>query len=125
MTNYLNWNQRIFNILFDIAKSVEPIRSARLAAAIVHKNQIISIGTNKLKTDPLQARHNKRHNQIFIHAEVDAIKNARYRIDLSKCDLYVVRAKIQNKIWVAGFSKPCVGCQEIIEYYQLRNVFHT
>lgn len=125
MTNYLLWNKRVFDTLFDIAQQVAPVRSARIAAAVVCRNQIMSIGTNKYKTDPLQARYSRK-GQIYVHAEVDAIKNVRYRIDLSKCDLYVARAKLTEcGQWAVGNCRPCPGCQKIIEMYGIQNVYHT
>ena len=72
-----------------------------------------------------------RPDQIYLHAEVDAIRNALRLItqaQLSKCDLYVVRVKRPNersRNWIHGLAKPCPGCQKIIKTFEIQRVFWT
>jgi len=72
-----------------------------------------------------------RPDQIYLHAEIDAIKNALRLIDqdqLSKCDLYIVRVKrksSKDRAFVYGLAKPCPGCKRAIANFNLRNVFYT
>lgn len=44
----------IFDKCFELAKLVEPIRSARIIAVVARHNRIISIAHNVRKSDPLQ-----------------------------------------------------------------------
>ena len=67
---------RILSELALIAKELRPIQSARIAAAIVQKNNIVSIGVNSRKSHPFQKKYGKNDDSIFLHAETDAIKNA-------------------------------------------------
>jgi TPP-dependent indolepyruvate ferredoxin oxidoreductase alpha subunit len=67
---------------------------------------------------------------VFFHAEVHAIKNALKSVDvedLSKCELYIVRAKRNstNRKWITGMSKPCSGCQKCIDLFDLKSVYYS
>ena len=102
-------NTEIFNETFKLAQSVEPVRGARIAAAVVRKGKVVSFGYNHKKSHPFQAKFCKNNHAVFFHAEVHAIKNALNSVnvdDLSKCDLYIVRAKRnkENKKWPEIFN---------------------
>ena len=123
-------NTEIFNETFKLAQSVEPVRGARIAAAVVRKGKVVSFGYNHKKSHPFQAKFCKNNHAIFFHAEVHAIKNALNSVnvdDLSKCDLYIVRAKRnkENKKWLTGLSKPCSGCQKCIDLFDLNSVYYS
>ena len=116
--------------IFKLAQSVEPVRGARIAAAVVRRGKVISYGYNHKKTHPFQTRFCKNPHAIFFHAEVHAIKNALKSVDvedLSKCELYIVRAKRNstNRKWITGMSKPCSGCQKCIDLFDLKNVYYS
>lgn len=120
--------ESIIKTLETIADDVVPVSNAKIAAAIVYRGDIISIGINKLKSDPLQARFAKNEHAIYLHAEIDAIKKALKRLSLSemeKAELYVVRRRKLNGKAVSGCSKPCCGCQRAIENYGISNVYYT
>jgi tRNA(Arg) A34 adenosine deaminase TadA len=123
-------NTEIFNETFKLAQSVEPVRGARIAAAVVRKGKVIFYGYNHKKTHPFQAKFRKHKNAVFFHAEVHAIKNALKSVDvedLAKCELYIVRAKRDksNRKWITGLSKPCSGCQKCIDLFELKNVYYS
>ena len=123
-------NTKIFNETFKLAQAVEPVRGARIAAAVVHRGKIISYGFNHKKSHPFQAKFCKNNHAVFFHAEVHAIKNALIAVDvndLSKCELYIVRAKRDktNKKWISGMSKPCSGCQKCIDLFDLKSVYYS
>ena len=123
-------NTEIFNETFKLAQSVEPVRGARIAAAVVRKGKVVSFGYNHKKSHPVQAKFCKNNHAVFFHAEVHAIKNALNSVnvdDLSKCDLYIVRAKRnkENKKWLTGLSKPCSGCQKCIDLFDLNSVYYS
>ena len=116
--------------IFKLAQSVEPVRGARIAAAVVRRGKVISYGYNHKKTHPFQTRFCKNPHAIFFHAEVHAIKNALKSVDvedLSKCELYIVRAKRNstNRKWITGMSKPCSGCQKCIDLFDLKSVYYS
>ena len=116
--------------IFKLAQSVEPVRGARVAAAVVRRGKVISYGYNHKKTHPFQTRFCKNPHAIFFHAEVHAIKNALKSVDvedLYKCELYIVRAKRDktNRKWITGMSKPCSGCQKCIDLFDLKSVYYS
>jgi deoxycytidylate deaminase len=116
--------------IFKLAQSVEPVRGARIAAAVVRRGKVISYGYNHKKTHPFQTRFCKNPHAVFFHAEVHAIKNALKSVDvedLYKCELYIVRAKRDktNRKWITGMSKPCSGCQKCIDLFDLKSVYYS
>lgn len=121
---------KILNILSEIAIDIIPVSKARISSAIVYKNEIISIGTNKYKTDPLQLKFNQNYNnkKIYIHAEIDAIKKSLHYISIDKlkrCDIYVCRIKKVNGKWINALAKPCKGCTAAILNYEISNIIYT
>ena len=119
------------NALSKVAESVEPFARARLAAGLVYKNDIISIGTNKNKSHPFQKKYGTNSDAIFLHAETDAIYNAIRKYDaeiVSKSTLYVYRIKWENekkRRLISGLAKPCVGCQRAIATFNIKNVCYS
>jgi len=104
----------------------------RMAAGIVYKKHLIATGVNSYKTHPIMIEENGyRPGQIFLHAEVDAIRNALRLItqdQLTKCELHVVRVKrprAGSNQWIQGLAKPCPGCQRTIANFGIEKVFWT
>jgi tRNA(Arg) A34 adenosine deaminase TadA len=104
----------------------------KLAACLVIRNEIVSVGFNSDKSHPLQKRFSKNSEAIFKHAEVDCIIKALKIVDeedLKDATLYVYRVKKLNKgdmNWVPGRAEPCPGCQKAIEHFGIkRTVFST
>lgn len=124
-------HNKFFNILSKIASDISPVRSARLAACVVLRNDIISFGVNEMKTHPFQARYGKNGNAIFLHAETSAIKNALKYIDvneLAKCSLYICRVKYYDcskQQLIFGTAEPCPGCFRCINTFNIKNVYYT
>lgn len=123
-------HERVLKQLRVIAEDVEPVKTARIAAAITIGNEIISIGVNQKKTHPLQARFTRHHSAIYQHAEISAIHNALRRVkadELSRATLYVVRRRknTETKHWEDGLACPCEGCQKAIKYYDIKRVIYT
>jgi deoxycytidylate deaminase len=121
---------KIFDETFKLAQAVEPVRGARIAATVVRRGKVVSYGYNHKKTHPFQAQFCKHPHAVFFHAEVHAIKNALTSVavdDLSKCELYIVRAKRNktNRKWITGMSKPCSGCQKCIDLFDLKGVYYS
>lgn len=120
---------KIINELLKIAEDVVPVSRAKLCAAIVVKNNIVSIGINQRKTHPMQAEFAKNEHACYLHAEIDAITKAKRRInkeDFKKATLYVVRVKrINQGSYFPALAKPCSGCQEAIREYGIKRVIYT
>lgn len=123
-------NQGIIDTLFQVA-AANPHNAEKMAAAIVHRNKIISVGINSMKSHPMAAKFGKNEHAIFLHAEVAAIKNALREVDvddLSKCDIYIARVKKEKpftKKYVSGLAKPCPGCERAIAEFGLKRVVYT
>jgi deoxycytidylate deaminase len=119
-----------------IMDKLEPIASttdhkwARLAAAVVYKNNIIATGTNSLKTHPFQAKYGKTDKSICLHAEIAAIKSALRCVsveDMKDMDLYVLRVKKSGPRGpdVRAMALPCEGCMRAIVEFEIGTVYYT
>lgn len=103
----------------------------KLAAAIVVKRNIISVGVNQKRTHPMQKQYGKNDKCIYLHAEISAIVNSLNHLnkdDLKKSTLYVYRVKKENQFassWVSGEAKPCKGCESAIAAFQISNVVYS
>jgi deoxycytidylate deaminase len=122
---------RIFSILKEVAIATPKVAGAKVSAAIVYKNRIISIGVNSMKSSPLQAKYAANKDlSIFLHAEIAAIKNALRQLDVEdfpKTTLFICRAKtdiLTNKM-TFGMSKPCPGCQRAIAEFGIKRAIYT
>jgi tRNA(Arg) A34 adenosine deaminase TadA len=122
---------RVFSLLKQIAIANPKVSGAKLAAAIVYKNKIVSVGVNSMKSSPLQAKYaTNKDLSIYLHAEISAIKNALRQIDVEdfkKVSLYVCRVKydiLTNSI-VYGLAKPCSGCMRAIFEFDIKKVYYT
>ena len=123
---------RMFEYLRKLAIANEGVQGRfKLASAVVYKKYVIATGINSYKTHPLMNGEGYRDGQVFLHAEMDAIKNALKLIDteqLTKCDLYVVRVKRPynySKDWIYGLAKPCPGCTKAIASFGIKNVYYS
>lgn len=123
--------KKFWNILEKVAIASDPVGRMRLAACLVYKNELISIGTNKYKTHPIAKQFSKNDHAIYLHAEIDAIKNALRVVDvdfLTKCTMYVMRVKHpdhDHKGFVRGMAKPCCGCEMGLESFGIKRVYFT
>jgi deoxycytidylate deaminase len=100
----------------------------KLAAGIIYKRRLVATGINSYKTHTMMMNKGYREEQIHLHAETDAIKNAlRYLSveQLSQSSLYVVRVKKEGRKWVHGLAKPCCGCMNWIAQYNIKEVEYT
>ena len=117
--------------LLSIAEDIEePVRCYRLAAGIIYKNTLVSVGVNSYKTDPFQAKYSKNEKAIHLHAEVAAIKNALRQLsvdDIQKATLVVVRVKrkTNKEPYSPAMAKPCSGCRRCMVEFGIKNVYYT
>lgn len=122
----------MFDLLKKVAESIDPVARQRLVAALVYKGEIIAFGHNKKKTHPFAKRFCKHEEAIYLHAEVDCIKNALRDYDinvLKKSTMFVLRVKKPEKYktpkFILGMAKPCEGCQRAIATFGIKNVYFT
>lgn len=130
MENLTNRDQRIFAVLIKQAIDVLPVKSSRITAAVVIKNQIISTGFNQKRTHPFQDRYKKNEHAIWLHGEINAIRNALNFVhpdELQKATLYIQRMKRtdDNSEWIQAMAKPCSGCLKCIVAFGLKRVVYS
>ena len=105
----------------------------KLAASLVIKRDVISVGVNVMRSHPVQKKYGKNDNAIFLHAEINAIVNSLNHVDkddLRKASLYVYRVKKdmhdpKREYWVDGMSCPCEGCMSAIAAFKIKRVIHS
>lgn len=147
----MNRHERYLHELAVLAEDVIPVNGAKLCAAVVINNKVVSYGINSYKTHPMQKRFiHGRYNveptkdskvqklgfappsePICTHAEIGAIAAALNRValhDLENATLYVARVKYSdrnktNYIW--GNAKPCKVCSGAINAFKIKNVYFT
>ena len=130
----MNKHEKVLDLLAVVAEGVDrntTSSGARLAAALVYKNRIVSVGINQKRSHPFQAKYSKNEDAIYLHAETDTIRTALRHLSekqLSKATLYVCRIKHADGpdtplIW--GLSKPCVGCQRAIATFDIKGVVYS
>jgi deoxycytidylate deaminase len=126
-------HSRYLNILSKIAADVitPAVNNARLAACVVHKNNIVAFGVNEMKSHPFQAKYGKNKDSVYLHAETSAIKNALKYISLEQLKsstLYICRVKFSDSSktkMIFGISKPCSGCFRCINSFDIGKVIYT
>lgn len=111
------------NELSKIAYANQGFGHAKLAAAIMRRHKLISIGINSGKTHPLQKKFSKNNRCIHLHAEIDAIRNAlRMGHNIEGTTMLIARTKKNGQI---GLAKPCQACQRAIIHFGIRDVIWT
>ena len=124
-------DHRVMSFLRRQAIDVKAVKSSRIAAAVVLKNDIISLGHCQKRTHPFQARFAKNPDAIYLHAETNAISNALNHIhkrDLERATLYIRRVKLPTKDdteFVDGMARPCPGCMRAIIAFGIRKVVYS
>lgn len=103
----------IWEKLYELAiNKADLIRSSRHAAAFVSGREIVSMGVNKIKSHPLMYKFSVRDDQIYLHAEIDALIKAISVVGqdhymFSSMEVYVARV---NKMGKFAISRPCEEC---------------
>lgn len=122
-------DKRFKQTLFDLAVANDGVRGRiKLAAGVVYKNRLVAVGKNSYKSHPLMSKFGKNPEAIYLHAEVDAIKNALRVLslqELEKSDILVVRVRREGHDFQTCLAKPCEGCMRAITTFNLRNLYYT
>lgn len=117
--------KRIWELLEQAAGHISSVRSSRHAAAICYKGMVLAYGVNSYKTHPMMLLYGKNVESLYLHAEIDALSKVLSNYGpsiLTNCSLYVLRL---NKKGERCQSSPCAGCQNAIEVFGIKKVFHT
>ena len=98
----------------------------------VYKKNIIGVGFNSRKTNPLQAKYNSYRNLVsnngkpindFIHAEISCLNSIKdLDIDFNKVELYIYREDCNKEL---AISKPCLACENCIRDMGIKTVYYT
>ena len=99
----------------------------RIGCIAVYKKNIIGIGYNQAKTNPMQLKYSPYRGiktvNNYIHAEMaclNQIKNL--DIDFSKVKLFIYREDAQKNIRIC---KPCGACERAIRDLGIKKVYYT
>ena len=84
----------------------------KLGAVLMHVNKVISIGFNKLKTDPRSTNSRKT-----VHAEYDALG----RIEARGLVLYVCRITNGHR----AMAMPCEDCYKLCKRQEIKEIFYS
>lgn len=88
----------------------------KMSCVIADKNQIISIGYNKCKTNP-----NSTHKYKMIHAELDALLDNRFN-DLKGCTAYIYR---EHRDGTPALAKPCPTCLQALKLAGIKKICYS
>lgn len=125
------WDKRILEELRLMAEDTEPVRNARLAAAVAIRGKVIAFGRNSLRSHPFHQRYGKNEFSPYWHAETHAIFNSLKRVtldELHKATLYVVRVKRpseRSRDWALAMAQPCRGCRRCIFDFGIPRVVYS
>jgi deoxycytidylate deaminase len=112
-----------------ISEDLIPVSRAKIAAMIVYKGKVISIGVCQWKSHPFAAKYSKHPEAIWLHAEADAIFKAKRKLgeaEFKKSTLIIVRTKQDaDGSTTYGISKPCAGCEKCIAEHGIKTVIYT
>lgn len=119
---------------FNKAKQISRISTydrVRIGCIAVYRKNIIGIGYNQAKTNPMQIKYSIYRNECgnlnsinnYLHAEmacVNQIKNL--DIDFSKVKLFIYR---EDDAHNTRICKPCGACERAIRDLGIRTVYYT
>lgn len=117
-------SKRIQRLLeFAYQKTFDSEHRFPMAAILVKKNKVISVGMNRHKTHPKQKRRISEDGIVFgknkIHAELDCLIRSPVEVDGSM--MVVVRRNATG----VGLAKPCVNCEELLREYGVKRVIFS
>ena len=118
--------------MFKVAKTVSDLSDfprIQIGAVVARKHTILAVGTNQVKSHPLQKKYNKERFekeqdtcQHHIHAEMDALLKVKSVDDLSKASIYVFRRNGNGDL---AMSRPCPACMTKIIEMGIKKVYYT
>lgn len=125
-----------FDLAEKVSKTSDYGKRIKIGAVITDKSEVISVGSNRRKSHPLQKMLNKKyfssrfgglydidtiHHHFSIHAELNAILNAGDR-DLNGCSIYIFRRDSNGDI---SMCRPCKACMAAIKLCGIKKIYYT
>lgn len=108
-------NKRFFEIA-EKASILSTHPKHKMAAVLVKKNKIISIGVNQLKTHP---KAPTPYNTI--HCEFHSVINSKLN-DFSDCSIYIYRKTPGGRM---ANSKPCFSCEKMLYSISINKIYYS
>ena len=99
----------------EASKSTHPYK---VSAIIFKGKRIVSIAHNSVRANRIPVRF--KNFLESSHAEAHAIIKARK--NLKNYDMLVIRQNLKGSLMTA---KPCIFCQDFIDYVGIRNVYYS
>ncbi len=91
---------------------------------IVKGGKKVATGQNHAERSSDLVEKNKTHDHCMIHAECDAILQARkIGVNLSNATMYVARKARHNQL--PAMCRPCIMCQKVLRDACIRKIFYT
>lgn len=109
---------RFMNLAYKVAK--QSCHKFPMGAVIVKGNRVLSLGTNKYKTNPRQINFYDNRALCSTHAELNAIILCNG--EKEGATIYICRLLSNGKF---GIAKPCKGCQHIIEASNIKRIVYS
>lgn len=118
-------NKKLTKRTINIAKALCPLNIDRRTshiAFLIKKSKIVNIAINISKSHPITKKFKyKPLKDIGIHAELGVcIKSGKENLENYK--LAVIRINRSNRV---TNSKPCIGCQGILEQFKIKDVWYS
>lgn len=118
-------NVKTINRTIDIAKAMCPLNLEHRCshmAFLIRCGKIVHIGTNNCKSHPETLKYDyKDHQKVGIHAEL-AVCMKSGKENLKDYKMIVLRVDRTGKL---ANSKPCCGCQSVIQQFDLGEVWYS
>ena len=118
-------NVKTINRTIDIAKAMCPLNLEHRCshmAFLIRCGKIVHIGTNSCKSHPETLKYDyKDHQKVGIHAEL-AVCMKSGKENLKDYKMIVLRVDRTGKL---ANSKPCCGCQSVIQQFDLGEVWYS
>ena len=129
-------NSRDFKY-FKIAKNISEcsdFKQFHIGAVLVYKSDILSVGTNSIKTCPMQKKYNRFRNfeenknvSHKRHAEINCLNKIPWyayenNINFGKVKIYIWRS---HKDGTKAMARPCLACRQALIDNGVKNIFYT
>jgi deoxycytidylate deaminase len=117
---------RIKDMLLRLAHENPGVQAKyKMAAGVVYNGHLVATGVNGYKTHPIMLNDGYKEEQVYLHAESDALVRATRLLtsdQLSRSELYVVRVTKGGR---EAMAKPCKGCFNLISNFGIKSVEWT
>lgn len=97
-------------------KNLSDHKVHQMSCVIANKNQVVSIGFNKLKKHP-----RSKHPFKATHAELAAVLDNKFA-DLNGCTAFIYR---EHRDGSFALSRPCESCWETLRLAGIKKVCYT